>query len=383
MRTKFLFTPLLVILFFHTNAQRPFFDNSTDILIAQFDSKPDPDDIHSQAALGCMLHHPDFAEVNYYAVAGAIGEQNGPFIDSDDLFDLAFGNENWTDADDDYWASVAAIKNKVVPILQNGGKVWVQEAGQSDITAEWLFQVLDEVPEETVKNNVIVVQHSNWNEDQSTDNLLDYVKDKASYYEIDDGNAGINQAWGDRGPWDTPQYRSQNTSFLTNALNSPNQKANDMWNLAIQHIEAVYPGGFDEPWSWITGGGLDYSDCVENWWIFDLGTEVDNVDKFWNRYVINEVTSSVSPLEKKPFIHIFPNPANGNETVHFAFEQMEGRKMVYVYNLQGQRLLDLETFENRISIDASEFTRINGTYLVRVESSDKKYYSTKIIVKEF
>jgi hypothetical protein len=63
---------------------RPFFNTNTDLLIAQFDSKPDTDDIHAQAALGCMLAHPSLAGVKYYAVAGAYGDQKrgAQFIDS-------------------------------------------------------------------------------------------------------------------------------------------------------------------------------------------------------------------------------------------------------------------------------------------------------------
>jgi hypothetical protein len=73
--------------------ERPFFDKKKDILIAQFDSKPDPDDIHAQAALGCLLLHKDLKGVKYYAVAGAVGIQKGKFIPSDKLFKMVFGRK--------------------------------------------------------------------------------------------------------------------------------------------------------------------------------------------------------------------------------------------------------------------------------------------------
>ncbi|NMH88778.1 CBM96 family carbohydrate-binding protein [Flavivirga algicola] len=268
-------------------AQRPFFNKNKDILIAQFDSKPDPDDIHAQAALGCMLAHPDLAGVNYFAVAGAVGIQGGQFIDSDALFNMAFGSNNWTDADANWSASVTRIKNKVIPVLQNGGKVWVQEAGQSNITADWIAQVLQTVSANTVKNNVIVVQHSNWNEDKTASSDLSYVKNKAKYFAIDDGNAPFGANWGDRGPWETPEYRSRASTWIAQAKSSVNPKAKQLWREADRVIDAMWPNGYPHDWSHIHYDGVDYSDCAENWWIFNIGDKANSNPKFWSRYVIN------------------------------------------------------------------------------------------------
>jgi len=76
------------------------FDKEKDLFIAQFDNLPDNDDVHSQAAVACLLAHPDFKGVNYFCVAGAWGNQqnlrNAPnmkYIDSSELFKLAFGAE--------------------------------------------------------------------------------------------------------------------------------------------------------------------------------------------------------------------------------------------------------------------------------------------------
>ncbi|AUP77597.1 Ig-like domain-containing protein [Flavivirga eckloniae] len=275
-------------------AQRPFFNKNTDILIAQFDSKPDPDDIHAQAALGCMLAHPDLAGVEYYAVAGAVGIQNGQFIDSDNLFNMAFGSSNWTDADANWSASVTNIKNKVVPILQAGGKVWVQEAGQSNITADWIAQVLQTVSASTVKNNVIVVQHSNWNENQTASSDLNYVKDKAKYFAIDDGNAPFGAGWGDRGPWETPEYRSKQSTWIAQAKSSVNPVASQLWTEADNIIDTLWPNGYPHDWSYIHFDGVDYSDCAENWWIFNIGSNADSTAKFWSRYVTNTPSGTVN-----------------------------------------------------------------------------------------
>ncbi|ADE55738.1 conserved hypothetical protein [Coraliomargarita akajimensis DSM 45221] len=266
---------------------RPQFDQATDLLLAQFDSKPDPDDIHAQAALGCMLVHPEYTGVQYYAVSGAYGIQNGPYLDSSTLFAMAFG-EQWTDAHKDWDGSVARITAKVLSILQAGGKVWVQEAGQSNITADWIAEVLKTVPAETVKAKVIVVQHSQWNEDQTAPEDLSYVKAKASYFALDDGNAAWDADWGNRGPYSTPEYRSKDTKYMAQAKASPNATAKKLWTEAFRIIDKYYPDGYPHEWSYIHFGGVDYSDCVENWWILEDRIESPDTDGFWKKYVINE-----------------------------------------------------------------------------------------------
>jgi len=143
----------------------PGFNMEKDILIAQFDSKPDPDDIHAIAALGSIINHPEMADLNYYAVAGAYGKQgdHNLYIPAPDLFNLAFGDKNitWTDAHNDYNNSVIRIKDKTKSVINDGGYVWVQEAGQSNITRDWLEALKnDGVSDDLIKQRVIVVQHS-------------------------------------------------------------------------------------------------------------------------------------------------------------------------------------------------------------------------------
>jgi len=290
-KTRIFLTMLLIAITSGAFAQqRPSFNKNKDILIACFDIKPDPDDIHAAAALGSMLVHPDLSGVNYFAVAGAYGSQNGNYLQSNSLFNKAFGN-NWADAHSNRSAAISAITNKVRPILQNGGKVWVQEGGQSDITADWLIPLINannSINSTTTKNNVIVVQHDDgFNEKQSNQTKLKNVKDNTRYFLIDDGNAGPNQSWGDHGPWSTPMYRDRSNSFVDQAKNSPNSVAKDLWTEADRLFNSYFPNGFPHDWSFFFSDGVDYSDCVENWWIFEIGNKADTHAKFWNRYVMN------------------------------------------------------------------------------------------------
>jgi hypothetical protein len=42
--------------------------------------------------------------------------------------------------------------------------------------------------------------------------------------------------------------------------------------------------GFNASYSVIPKGGVDFSDCVENIWIFNI-TNAGSVSDFWSRYV--------------------------------------------------------------------------------------------------
>ena len=80
--------------------QFPSFDKNKDLLIFQFDNRPDPDDIHSQGAVGSMIRHSDFDGVKTYAVLGATGTGH-EILNSTTLMKLIFGPEGsdtWTDA---------------------------------------------------------------------------------------------------------------------------------------------------------------------------------------------------------------------------------------------------------------------------------------------
>ncbi|ADE53121.1 hypothetical protein Caka_0092 [Coraliomargarita akajimensis DSM 45221] len=280
---------------------RPYFNTSTDLLLCQYDSKPDPDDIHAQAAAGCMLAHADHSNVNYYAVQGAYGTQQGnAFIDSTSLFNMAFGTKNvdWTDAHNEWWNSVGRIRDKVTATLNAGGKVWVAEAGQSNITADWIHEVLKTVPAATVKSNVIVVQHSQWNEDHTAASDLSYVKSKATYYAIDDGNAPWGSTtWGDRGIYSTPQYNNASTTYLAQAksASNPNTVAKNLWTEA-DYICDNQP--YHPDWSNITPGGVDFSDTVEIWWILNVQDAGNNQDGFWAKYVTNTPSADTGLIGK-------------------------------------------------------------------------------------
>jgi hypothetical protein len=311
------------------------FNKEKDLFIAQFDSLPDSDDIHAQAAVGCLLAHPDFEGVNYFAVAGAYGVQvkNSRFkyIDSRRLFNLAFGAEalpadtakqraqaRWVNAHEriiygvnsdgyvmrsperiaqmDFASEV--VKEKAKPILLAGGRVFVMDAGQSDLTADWVEKLIADGVTNTA-TNVILVQHSIWNERHTaghpdrgaifTDgkNDWDTINNPAimTYVQLDDGNNDYG-AKPSRGP-KTPNYKNADTQYLPEAIDpkNPNAHARELWIVAKEIVDnSSYWGKV------LNNGGVDFSDTVEAMWIFDLAHEsagLTTVRGFWDAYVVN------------------------------------------------------------------------------------------------
>lgn len=290
----------------HGESRRPF-DLERDILIAQFDGRPDADDVHAQAALGCLLQHPDFKKLRVYAVMNAFGNQKGKHTwDSTPLMNLmlgAEGEEHWTNANHEQsqenWSrSVNRVVAKVAPVLKSGGDVWIQEGGQSDLTRDWLEKLIRDgggISASDIKERVHLVQHSDWNEKFTSPAALAYVKARTDYVKIASGNTGI----GSRGREVTgPIYKTRkmdpgelaaHRKLLSEAQSpaNPNRITREIWQITTKLI-----GSWSAGYSPIGDpakdgqGGLDFSDFAETAWILGLGSCAGSIEAFWNNFVI-------------------------------------------------------------------------------------------------
>lgn len=243
------------------------FDIHNDLLLAQFDCKTDVDDLHTVAALATLLSDSSFAKINYHAVAGSYGMQEGLYVPPNPLFQVAFG-DNWTDAHADKVEGVEKVKAIVRPILAADGDVWIAEAGQSDFSAALIKAVQEDLPEIDTKQRFHVVQHSRWNEDVTTPECLKFVKENADYHKIPDGNAVGNG---------TPGFRTPENFQLIEYIENP--ELLKTWNLAID-IANQYngkEGRYNN--EAIAAGGLDFSDLSEVCWIFGL-QDIEDVKAF-------------------------------------------------------------------------------------------------------
>ncbi|WP_221898785.1 hypothetical protein [Robiginitalea sp. SC105] len=244
------------------------FDQDKDLLLANFDCKTDIDDLHSVAAMATLLRHPNFNGVHAYAVAGAYGVQEGLYVPPNPLFDVAFGDQ-WSDAHADFGRALLEVYIQAKETLDAGGDIWIPEAGQSDFSAALLRQIRERNPDLDTRNRIHIVQHSDWNEEVTSQESLSYVKQFADYIKIPDGNAVDNGS---------PGFRSDEAIPLGNYLKDPELEG--IWELAIE-LGHRY-NGMDGRYlnTSVQAGGLDFSDLSETCYILGIEGIRDGLDFF-------------------------------------------------------------------------------------------------------
>jgi len=244
------------------------FQHDKDLYLAHFDSKTDVDDIHSVAAVATMLADPRFSEVNYHAVAGAYGIQDGLYVPANELFDLAF-EEHWSDAHADFGKALGEVSGLAINTLKSEGAIWIADAGQSNFSAALTRSIQELLPEVDVKSHIHIVQHSEWNEGVTSPEDLAFTKEAASYHKIPDGNVVGNG---------TPGFRSDvAVNWQEHIIDA---RLTEVWETAIG-IANTYNGAdgryLNES---IRKGGLDFSDVAETAWIFGFDDLADANDFF-------------------------------------------------------------------------------------------------------
>ena len=242
-----------------------------DLLLANFDCKTDVDDLHSVAAFITLLSHPSFSHVNYHAVAGAYGIQEGLYVPPNSLFQLAF-TDNWTDAHENFEIAVNKVKNIVQQTLAAGGDIWIAEAGQSDFSAALIKAVQIDLPTIVISQRFHLVQHSDWNEESTSPESLQFVKEMTDYQKIADGNVMDNGSPGFR----SPEYKDWKTKVTRPQLVEIWKLATDLGN-QYNGKEGRYTN------SAITDGGLDFSDLSETCWILGI-EDTKDITEFFDLY---------------------------------------------------------------------------------------------------
>lgn len=180
----------------------PRFHPRRDLISLHYDHAPDRDDGHSAAADRTALETlfgRAWLKQHVVAVSGAYGQNRKHFRPaSDAVMDAAFNDAGgWIAADDDWHAALGRLAEAWTSALRRGGDVWVKEGGQSDLTAAVVRQIKRAMPQIDTLERIHVVQHSDWNENQTTPEALRYVKSNADYIRIADANAYLNRKGGD------------------------------------------------------------------------------------------------------------------------------------------------------------------------------------------
>jgi hypothetical protein len=251
-------------------AQTTRFNRSTDFLLVHFDCKTDVDDLQSMAALATLLANPNYSNINYHAVTGTYGVQEGLYVPPNALLELAFKG-HWTDAHKNVPLAVNEVLAQVKPVLENHGAIWIADAGQSDFTAKLIKTIRANFPKVITEDRIHVVQHSDWNESVTYTEALRYVKKYSDYNKIADGN-GLNNG--------TPGFKDSTFTHWNTVVTDP--KLVDIWELSIK-ICNRYNGKHERYLNEaIAAGGLDFSDLSEVCWILGI-EDIKDISDFFSR----------------------------------------------------------------------------------------------------
>ncbi len=244
------------------------FNVNKDLFLAQFDCKTDVDDVLSVAGVATILADPRFSGVHFHAVAGTYGIQKGLYVPADTLFNFVFGN-NWSDAYSDYANALSKVTFLVTNTLKDSGNIWIAEAGQSDFTAALIRKIKARLPDIKTTERVHIVQHSEWNENNTAPENLFYVKAHADYHKIPDGNVTGN---GSPGFYNEEKINLQ--TYMTDL------RLLKIWQLAMETAKRYNgkKGRYNNPA--IAMGGLDFSDVSETCWIFGFN-HLKNAEQFF------------------------------------------------------------------------------------------------------
>jgi hypothetical protein len=212
--------------------------------------------------------------LNYFAIAGTYGIQEGLYVPPNELMQLAFENK-WADAHGDLNNAIDSVVEKVEKSLKNGGSVYVAEDGQSDFTAQWVKKLLKRNPNIDSKEKIHVVQHSDWNESVTKSDYLDYVQNNTNYHKLPDGNTVGNG---------TPGFRSFQPVNWKDQIRDDELIA--IWEKAI--ILGNMYNGKDGRYlnEAIANGGLDFSDLTEVCYILNR-TEIKDANAFFSTFAAN------------------------------------------------------------------------------------------------
>lgn len=242
------------------------FSKKRDLVGLHYDHAPDHDDGHAAVAGREVTDH---LGVSTYVVGGATGKNRDRYQrGSESVMNAAWGS-TWYNAHSDWSGSVSKAVKRWEKTMKAGGDVWIAEGGQSDFTADVIRGVAKVTPNAQVKRCVHVVQHSDWNENNTHGNDLVYVKAHADYWKIADGNKGGNG---------TADLNNRSGGFEKMARSGRHANA---WKAAFGYLSPKER--------------IDFSDTVELLAIAGVGTgQVNNVDDFARKFIANRGVAGAS-----------------------------------------------------------------------------------------
>ena len=237
------------------------FNPNKDLISLHYDHAPDKDDGQSAAADRTILqslYGKDWIKDHVVAVSGAYGKNAKDFNpNSDAVMDAAWNDcGGWIAAHASRENAITEMTKRWSRTLKAGGDVWVKEGGQSDLTAAVIEKIQKQMPKIDTTMRIHTVQHSDWNESQTTEDALAYTKMNTDYIRISDANRYLN-------------VRGGNDIFVKAATEHP--AFTDIWKAAFAYYNPKER--------------IDFSDTGELMHILELGEL--NIDQFRKRFLDN------------------------------------------------------------------------------------------------
>lgn len=279
------------------------FNKDKDHISLHYDMSYDPDDylsaVADRASIDVEITKPNFLRDQTSRVIGTCGGScSGYNKPANLLMQYTYGDVGGyavTIGANDPSKYKAAL-NYELPFykdtISRGGRVFVKEGGESDFTKRIIEQL-----EDWLKGSgkcVYIVQHSATNEKNNGSGVLSYVKSKANYIKISDGNP----------PYQKKNYVLAGKSFDYYALQSYLQCA---WQLAFNDFKLLksYCTGKPEP----VQKCVDFSDTHELLYILGIdssGSASLGMDGFVQKYL----KSTSERLICKPSLRYFVTNIN-------------------------------------------------------------------------
>jgi hypothetical protein len=237
------------------------FNPKKDLISLHYDHAPDKDDGHSAAADRTILqslYGKGWIKKHVIAVSGAYGKNAPNFNPNSDAVMDAVWNDcgGWIAAHKSKDDAITKMTKRWIQTLKAGGDVWIKEGGQSDLTAVVVEKIQKQMPNIDTKVRIHTVQHSDWNENQTTEAALAYTKENTHYIRISDANRYLN-------------VRGGNDAFVTAATENP--AFANIWKAAFAYYNPKER--------------IDFSDTGELMNILKLGEM--NLDQFRERFLDN------------------------------------------------------------------------------------------------
>jgi len=259
-----------------------------DLISLHYDHAPDRDDGHATvSALDVVSSYG----IQPHVVSGAYGQKNkNSYQNGAEAVMRATWGSNWVNAHNNKNNAANNTANVWLSTLDNGGDIWVAEGGQADFTAAVIKKIKSDRAGLNTKQRIHVVQHSTWNENQSTNQDLNYVKANTDYIKIADGN-GANG---------TADLNQKNANFVNKAKAS---RFGSAWRAAFNYLDPI-------------NKKLDFSDTVELLHILGIGkNRVANVADFGNVFLSGQrVPPIAEPVTPTPAATPEPTPVNVEPT---------------------------------------------------------------------